>query len=203
MAKPMAKYSMSAPVPGGFKPGSIQAMIMANALHVFNGGSLGLKGAGMTIGGMWKQTIQNLYSSFGSGRSYYHKRLGKVVLASQEGDPPAYQTGKLYDSVDFIVSSLPVRGPGGMMMKGFGKTAIEIFSYLDYAAQLEEGGYPGPSGRYTVAARPAWMPTVMSADMQNQVHNIAKGAFIAAEIQAAQTARTAPMHTIFFREQFR
>ena len=153
------------PTPPGLKPISIEEMIVANALNVYNAGArLGLKRAGRLVGRRYTMGIKAGYGQPPStlGNPYVHKTVGKT-RSSAPGTPPAKQSGKLLRSVKFISSQLPVRGasPGsgkmGKLMKGFGATAIEVFSTEDYARDLEFG-YIGDYGNY-VAARPLWRPT--------------------------------------------
>tara|TARA_B100001250_G_scaffold23293_2_gene19544 strand:- start:4780 stop:5514 length:735 start_codon:yes stop_codon:yes gene_type:complete len=149
------------PTPAGLKPASIEEMIIANALNVYNAGArLGLKRAGRLVGSRYAKGIRAGYGESGKmGNPYVHKTVGKT-RSSKPGTPPAKQSGKLQRSVKFISSQLPVRGasPGsgkmGKLMKGFGATAIEVFSTLDYSKDLEFG-YIGDSGR-GVSPRPLW-----------------------------------------------
>jgi|GEM_PF-1929561 len=139
-------------------PVAMQKAIIGNALRVYNGGSRALGAAGKKIGETYAQTIQAGYSSPGTksrhpgGKKYWDSELKRYTRASRPGDPPALQTGKLMDSVRWSSSRVPVKGPGGKMMKGFGKTVIQVFSTLEHAASLEKG-------TSTIAMRPLWMPT--------------------------------------------
>ena len=149
------------PTPAGIKPTSIQEMIIANALNVYNAGARkGLKRAGRLVGNRYAWGIKSGYNrSPKLGNPYTHKKIGKT-RSSKPGYPPATQSGKLAASIKFISSQLPVRGasPGGgkmgPLMKGFGSTAVEVFSTLDYSRDLEFG-YMGDFGNY-VPARPLW-----------------------------------------------
>ena len=149
------------PTPAGLKPASIEDMIIANALNVYNAGArLGLKRAGRLVGNNYAMGIKAGYNQSPKlGNPYIHKKVGKT-RSSKPGDPPATQSGKLAASVKFISSQLPVRGSSrvagkmGPLMKGFGSTAVEVFSTLDYSRDLEYG-YIGDFGNY-VPSRPLW-----------------------------------------------
>jgi hypothetical protein len=188
----------------GKLPKSALQLILHNALYVYNqGAKYGLPAAGARIGSLWKARIQELYSSAGSYRRYWHPRLnttGAWTLSSQPGSPPAYQTGDLHNSVEFYIAKLPVRGPGGRFMAGFGKTAIQIYTRHPYAYDQEFGITTG-------AARPAWQIANLQPEGRRIIQQITYAEFVKAEIKAAARAKAGVPVTVLWmtkaREAFR
>ncbi len=204
-----SRLVVTCPTPPGVRPVNIQEMILANALNVYNAGArIGLKRAGYLIGKNYSTKIKVGYGQEPpiGGRPYVHKTKGKTT-ASHPGSAPAKQSGKLKRSVGFISSQLPVRGLGslgklGRLMKGFGATAIEIFSKLDYARDLEFG-YIGDNGR-PVAARPLWRVVRHNFDMRKYMGKQTKNKFLKAEREAAKKLATStPTRLVIAAESFR
>jgi hypothetical protein len=170
-------------------PKGLANAIMGNALRVYNGGSRGLGPAGKKIGAIYTQTLQAGYSKPGTvshhpgGKKYWHSELKRNTKASLPGEPPAYQTGELADSVTYGSSRVPVRGPGGRFMRGFGKTVITVMSDSGYAAALEKG-------TSTVAPRPLWMPTRNNPRVGAMIRTWAKRLFVLAERAEAVKLRS-------------
>jgi len=170
-------------------PVALQKAIIGNALRVYNGGSRGLGVAGKKIGTLYSQTIQAGYSNPGTvarhpgGKKYWNSELKRNTKASRPGDPPALQTGELMGSVRWSSSRVPIKGPGGKMMKGFGKTVIQVFSTMEYSAHLEKG-------TSTVAMRPLWMPTRNNPQVWKMIQTWTKRWFIQAERAEAAKLRS-------------
>lgn len=207
MAKPVtSSMTLTAPVRpfGGVLPRTWEQLVMYNALYVFNqGAKYGLPVAGARIGSLWKARIQELYSSAGTYRTYWHPRLnvtGGWTMSSQPGQPPAYQTGDLHDSVEFYVAKLPTRGPKGRFMAGFGTTAIQIYTRHPYAYDQEFGISTGVS-------RPAWQIANLQPEGRQLIQKITAFEFVKAEIVAARKAKAGVPVTVLWmtkaREGFR
>ena len=170
-------------------PVALQKAIIGNALRVYNGGSRALGVAGKKIGATYAQTIQAGYSKPGTksrhpgGKKYWDSELKRNTRASAPGQPPAIQTGKLMESVRWSSRRVPVKGPGGKMMKGFGKTVVQVFSTLEYSADLEKG-------TSTVAMRPLWMPTRNNPAVWKMIRTWTTRWFIQGERAEAAKLRT-------------
>jgi hypothetical protein len=144
---------MPKPVP------NMSTLILANAMRVFNAGArYGLKAAGGTVGTKYSKAIRDMYGTpGGGGRPYFHKKLGRVVISSAPGTPPAKQAGDLQDSVGFTFGRSAARNlQTGQFAKGGTQTIVQVFSTSAYAPE-QEFGYGG------LPVRPTW--TTAARDM--------------------------------------
>ena len=184
---------MPKPVP------DISTLILANAMRVFNAGAgYGLKTAGGTVGRKYSKTIKDKYGTpGGGGRPYFHKKLGKVVISSAPGMPPAKQAGDLHDSVGFTFGRSAARNlQTGQFAKGGTKTIIQVFTSSPHAPK-HEFGYGG------LPVRPVW--TTVARDMRVLTTTIAYPTallFAAAErVAAKKYAASSPLPVTIIGQQ--
>jgi hypothetical protein len=184
---------MPRPVP------DMSTLILANAMRVFNAGArYGLKAAGGTVGGKYSKTIKDMYGHpGGGGRPYLHKKLGKVVISSTPGTPPAKQAGDLQNSIGFTFGRSAARNlRTGQFAKGGTKTVVQVFSTSPYAPE-HEFGYGG------LPVRPVW--TTAAHDMKVLASKIAYPTaivFAAAERAAAKRyAASSPLPVTIIGQQ--
>jgi hypothetical protein len=177
---------------------SLADAIIANALRVYNGGSMFLRVAGGHIGNQYSIEMKRLYGQEGSGKPYQKKKYGKEpVKASLPGQPPARQLGDLQNSVKFAVSRMPGRAAGsGRFVKGFGKTVVSIYTKSPHAVALEKG-------TSQIAARPAWIVANQNMKMRAMIANNVKAWFVRGERKAARTKVVGVPTVMFPREKSR
>ena len=191
----------------GMGPGQLTAAVIANAVRVFNAGSMGLRSSGISIGEKFKAEVQALYMTPGTGKPYQAKKGGKTIqhVPSVAPNPPARLTGELHDSVKYAVTRIPGRGAGGKFVPTFGKTEIVIYTKNPYAMDLEAG--TKGKGK-VVAKRPVWIkvhkmfaiPGPGSRFVQGAVRFAVPDNFIKAERRAAAAMMVAVPKTTLGRE---
>ena len=79
------------------------------------------------------------------------------------------------------------------MMKGFGKTVIQVFSTLEHSADLEKG-------TSTIAMRPLWMPTRNNPKVWKMIQLWTKRLFVQGERTEAAKLRTGVYGTQMARQ---
>lgn len=198
----MAKKAMTTM---GMSPGQIAAATIANAVRVFNAGSMALRPVGISIGELYKAEIDKKYKQPGTGKVYKDLRApGGMYTASAPGEAPAVRTGRLAAGTKYAVYRKPGHAAAtGQFVKSFGKTEIVIYNKVSYAHELEFG--TRGKGK-KIAARPAWRPVSATwqagggARIKGRIMFAQPMNFIKAEIQAASALVMAFPGTTLGRE---